>query len=128
MTEKEDYKGMTEKLRLENEALKGRVSSAEASKIEQSIKFEVQRLAKDAVHVEDVIDKINITSENIDRENGTVTDLAEQLDALRKSRPKWFEVNVPSTTTKIPGTGSPVIQVASSKSLKTRVAEKLAGL
>ena len=127
LKQKEDYKTMLEEANKKINNLENTISKKDEDALSKSIAFDVQKLAKDAKDVNDILDKINITDENIDLEKQTITDLAEQIDAIRKSKPYLFESKSSNMNTKLPNLGknNSMSKSDDDKPLKTRIAEKL---
>lgn len=125
LNQKEDYKTLLEDANKIIANQKVEISSKDENALSKSIAFEVQKLAGDAKDVNDIMDKINISESNIDLENQNLTDLAEQIDAIRKSKPYLFDTKVANMTTKLPNMNSNNSKSNSNKPLKTRIAEQL---
>ena len=125
LTQKEDYKTMLEEANSKITNLEDTLTRKEENALSKSIAFEVQKLAGDAIDISDVMEKINVSEENIDMESQSLTDIAEQVDNIRKSKPYLFKKKNNSMTTKLPNSVGVTSNADKGKSLKRRVAEQL---
>ncbi len=124
LQEKEDYKTLLEKANAEIESLKGTVSKKQEDGLMKSIALDIQKLAGDAIDPSDILQQLNISEENVDLENEKLSDIASQIDEVRKNKPYLFKKENSTMTTKLPNqTG--VFNTDSNKSLKSRIASKL---
>lgn len=125
LKQKEDYKTLLDDANKTIANQKVEISTKDENALSKSIAFEVQKLAGDAKDISDIMDKINISEENIDLANGNLTDLAEQIDAIRKSKPYLFEVKPNSMATKLPNMNGAGSSKSDKRPLKVRIAEQL---
>lgn len=125
LKKKEDYKTLLDEANKKIDTLTQTITVKQENSLSKSIALNVQKLAGDALDITDIIDKINISEDNIDMENETVTDLASQIDEIRKSKPYLFNVKASNMTTKLPNMGGLNTSTGSKKALKTRIAESL---
>lgn len=102
LAEQNDYKSLYEQTQNKVKELQSVNTDIQYKAFEKNLTLEVGRLAKDAHNPASVMRALAITGDNTDLENGTLMDLSQQIDHLRKEEPYLFNTGAPAQTTTVP--------------------------
>ena len=95
MEKKEEWKDLLEQERSKSYELEGKYKSAQKKAVLKDVNFQVSRLAGDAHDVDDVINSLNLTEDQINFDTGEVNGISGLIDGLRKNKPYLFKTDVP---------------------------------
>lgn len=104
---KEDYKALYEQTSQEKSMFQKQLEDLKNQTTFNSIKFQVAKMCPDAHDVDDVLNKIKITSAMINPETGEVDGIKSQIDEVRKKYVYLFKQNAPAMNNTSPSYAPP---------------------
>lgn len=97
-----DYKSLYEQSVNKVTGLEDELTDSRYNSFTKNLTLEVGKLAKDAHNPKAIMRALNINNDNTDLDNGTLTDLSNQIDSLRKEESYLFGDGQVSQTNTVP--------------------------